>query len=159
MQNVQEQLSCGTSLPEAAVVWQVHLLRCQPSKLPFVGAVVLLGVLSAWVLFGQLLLVLLALVLLCKAAGEYLFPLTYRLDADGVWVSGFLLRQGLRWQEAKRLVSEGNGLYISPFANPSPLERFRGLHLRFADNGSVGDRSTVLDALTRWAPHLMQEGH
>src|SRR5579885_2318811 len=117
MQNGHEQLHADATVPKDAVVWQVHLLRCQPSKLPFVGAVVLLGVLSAWVLFGQLLLVLLALVLLCKAAGEYLFPLTYRLDADGVWVSGFLLRQGLRWQEAKRLVSEGNGLYISPFAN------------------------------------------
>ncbi|HLH80488.1 MAG TPA: hypothetical protein VKV29_09435 [Chthonomonas sp.] len=157
MQNGQEQLCADVPVPKDAVVWQVHLLRSQPQKLPFVGAVVLLGVLSAWVLFGQLLLALVALILLCKAAGEYLFPITYRLDADGVWLNGFLLRQGLQWQEAKRLVSEENGFYVSPFAVASPLERFRGLHLRFANDGSVGDRAMVLGAIARWAPHLINE--
>lgn len=152
----------GSPKTEAPVglTWRIHLLSQRPQKLPLVVGTVALGTLCAWMLFGNLLPSLLAFILLVRAASEYLFPVTYQIDKEGVCAKGFALHLALNWSSTNRLKDEGSTLFFSPFATPSALEAFRGVRIRLAPNGEVGDRKTVYAALVQWAPHLLKEhGH
>lgn len=150
-----------SALPSAAPVpvlaWRVHLLRRDPSRLPALLLVLFLGAACVWLLFGRPLPVVAALILLLGASSEYLFPISYRITTEGVYADAPASRMALRWKEARRCFSVPAGLVVTPLAAPSRLDAFRGVLLRFAPDGSPGDRASVQSALARCAPALLPE--
>ena len=50
-----------------------------------------------------------------------------------------------------------NAILITSLAAPSRLDAFRGILLRFAEEGQPGDRNSVLAALAHHAPHLLED--
>lgn len=145
------------ALPETtpALVWSVHLVRRSPQRLPGVIMVLFLGAGCVWMIFQQILPVLAAVVLLLGACSDFLFPIRYRLNAEGLWADGLTSRMHLRWKEARRCVLEPRAVTLTPLPTPSRLDAFRGVTLRFAPSGEPGDRASVLEALRSYVPTLL----
>lgn len=112
--------------------WRVHLARQQPERLPVV-LLVLVGapVLGLW-LMGHWLFALAALWMVFSATADYLLPVRYELNTEGVRQKGWSPRV-MRWEKVKRVVWGEQGVLLSPFAQPSRLDAFRGVFLWYGD--------------------------
>lgn len=137
-----------------ALTWRVHLLQRHPKRLPGLMIGLGIGLGGVWLMSASPLMVLLALVLLVGACSDYLFPLRYRITAEGVFAEGLTSRYVLRWPEVKRALPEPAGLILTPLATPSRLDAFRGVLLRYASDGEPGDRTSVCALLRHYAPAL-----
>ena len=156
-QTTQTASLTENSVSEAApaLVWSVHLVRRAPQRLPVLGMVLFLGAGCVWLMFRQILPVLAAVALLLGACTDFLFPIRYRLDAEGLWADGLTSRMHMRWKEARRYVLEPRAVTLTPLPAPSRLDAFRGVTLRFAPTGQPGDRASVLEALRTYVPTLL----
>jgi len=76
----------------------------------------------------------LALVILFASLAKFYFPTRYVLDNEGVTVKTTTQTLKKPWSQYRSSYSDKNGLLLSPFAEPSRLENFRGLYLIFANN-------------------------
>jgi subtilisin family serine protease len=144
--------------PEPQLIWQVHLLRRAPGRLPWLLLILALAVGSTWRLFSAVLPALAALVLLVAATGDYLFPVRYRITEEGVAVDSLTARMHLPWKDARRCRRERGGLLLTPLPYPSRLDAFRGVLLRFAPTGEPGDRASVMAAIATYAAELKVNG-
>lgn len=155
-QTTQSPSPTENVLPETdpALTWTVHLVRRAPERVPVLAMVVALGAACVWMLFQQILPVLAAILLLLGSCSDFLFPIRYRLNAEGLWADGLTSRLHMTWKEARRCVLEPRAITVTPLPTPSRLDAFRGVTLRFAPLGEPGDRASVLDALRRYLPTL-----
>ena len=78
---------------------------------------------------------LLAGVLLGASLGRYFVPTRFELDAEGVIVRFLGQTRRVPWGAVRRVAVGREGVFLSPFAEPSRLDSFRGTLLRFAGNG------------------------
>ena len=122
--------------------WQVHLAKAQPERLPVV-VLVLAGapIVGAW-LMGHWIFGLAALWMLWSATADYLLPIRYEADAEGVRQRGWSPRV-MRWERVKRVVWGEDGVLLSPFAHPSRLNAYRGVFLWY------GDQRETIESLVR----------
>lgn len=156
-QTTQTAPSTANTLSEAAPVlaWSVHLVRRAPHRLPGLVMALFLGAGCVWMMFQQILPVLAAVILLLGSCADFLFPIRYRLNAEGLWADGLTSRLHLGWKEARRCVLEPRAVTVTPLPAPSRLDAFRGVTLRFAPSGEPGDRASVLEALRSYVPTLL----
>jgi hypothetical protein len=77
----------------------------------------------------------LAMVVLFASLAKFYFPTRYRLDDTGVTVKTTTQTLTKEWRLYRSCYRDKNGLLLSPFAEPSRLENFRGLYLIFDGNG------------------------
>ncbi len=141
-----------TSETASTLTWQVHLRKRQPSHLPILGLGIAFGALCTWAIFRQPLPVLVVVVLLFGSVSEYLFPITYQLDATGVMGHYGGSRSALKWKEVRRVIPLRGGVLLSPLPVASRLDAFRGVHIRFAKRDEVGNRAEVMEWIERYLP-------
>jgi len=72
--------------------------------------------------------------LLVAAISDFLFPVRYVMDEEGVWARGLVMRRRMAWAQVRRVARDELGVKLSPLARPSRLEAYRGIYLWFADN-------------------------
>ncbi len=131
--------------------WQVHLARQQPERLP-VLVLVLVGVpiLGAW-LMGHWIFGVIALWMLWSATADFLLPIRYEADAEGIRQRGWSPRV-MRWERVKRVVWSEQGVLLSPFAHPTRLNAYRGIFVWY------GDQREQVEALIRtYCAHALAE--
>ncbi|RLC48755.1 MAG: hypothetical protein DRH70_00130 [Candidatus Coatesbacteria bacterium] len=113
------------------------------STLPFVerpltsvGVLLFLAIILAGIYywFHSCYWVALAGITLFMSLSAYFVPTRYELYDDHIVVKRFLTTQNKKWVEFKRLYSDRNGAFLSPFDSPNRLENFRGLFLRIPHN-------------------------
>ncbi|UCH33738.1 MAG: hypothetical protein JSV65_14370, partial [Armatimonadota bacterium] len=80
--------------------------------------------------------------LVFAAVAEFLLPITYRIDAEGVSFRNFLSLRHLKWADVKRCYRDAHGVKLSPLARPSRLEAYRGIYVWLGEDGEA-----VLDAI------------
>ncbi|HUT02350.1 MAG TPA: hypothetical protein VM163_00465 [bacterium] len=78
--------------------------------------------------------VVLAGITLFMSLSAYFVPTHYELYDDHMVIKRFLTTQNKKWAEFKRLYSDRNGAFLSPFDSPNRLENFRGVFLRIPHN-------------------------
>lgn len=143
-----------------ALTWRSHLLQREPGRLPILLLAFCVGALCVWLLFGRLLPVLAAVLLLVNATGEYLFPQRFRLNETGVYADAPTSCLALRWEDVRRCLPQRRGILLSPLPVASRLDAFRGIYLRFAPDGEPGDRASVLAVIAHYAPSCLEtEAH
>ena len=86
----------------------------------------------------------LALILLGGSVSPYFSLTRYRLDEKGVTVFKTFYRTEKRWSQFRSYYPDRSGVLLSPFSEPSRLENFRGLYLRFS-----GNRDEVLERISQ----------
>ena len=123
--------------------------------MPGLVGILLLGAGCVWIIFQSLLPVIAAIVLLLGTASEYLFPVTFSFDEDGVSTKGLTNRSALKWSEVKRVLIGSKDVVLTPLPVPSRLDEFRGVVIRFAANGQTGDRESVLGYIREVKPELL----
>lgn len=131
--------------------WQVHLMKRQPERLP-VLVLVLVGVpiLGAW-LMGHWIFGVAALWMLWSATADFFIPIRYEADAEKVRQRGWSPRV-MRWDKVKRVVWGEEGVLLSPFAQPTRLNAFRGIFLWY------GDHREQVEALVRtYCAHALSD--
>jgi hypothetical protein len=77
---------------------------------------------------------------------RYFVPTEYTLDPTGVRVRFLGTERRRAWADVRGLYAHRDGVHLSPFARPSPLDPFRGTFVRFA-----GNRDAVLGFCERHA--------
>lgn len=127
-------------------------MKQDPSKLPGLLFMLMAAAACVWGLFHGVLPVLVAQVLLVGATQDYLFPVRYRITESGVYADGLTSRNELAWGEVKRCVEAPGGVLVTPLAAPSRLDGFRGIFLRYAPEGTPGDRKQVTACIEHAAP-------
>ncbi len=100
-------------------------------------------------------LALATIVLLTGSTSEYLFPISYRMTAEGVFANVLLNRLALKWSEIRRCAADSEGVLLTPLEFPSRRDGFRGVFLRFADEGQTGNRAEVMAQIAHYVPHLI----
>lgn len=134
------------------LVWNIHLLRQQPQRLPVVLGASLFVASVAWMLFHNLFFSFAAILMILSAAAEYLFPCQYRLTNLAARCRYGANRFEIEWKRVRRVLLYKDGVRLSPLPSPSRLDNFRGVFLRFAPNGQTGDRESVLRAVKSLRP-------
>lgn len=137
------------------LAWRVHLLRRYPNRIPVLALTLLIALLGVYMMFGNPLLALVAVLLLIGATSEFIFPIAYRLTEEGIEADTLTARMKLPWKDARRCLCDRRSVTLSPLAQASRLDGFRGVTLRFAPNGEPGDRDSVLAIIARCAPALL----
>ncbi len=133
--------------PSPGLGWTVHPLRDHPWRGVLLLAVVLAveGALS--VVWESPWLAVIGAFLLVAATGRFLFPTRFVLDDAGVHVTFLGARQHRPWSEVRRLREAREGVLLSPFRRPSPLDGPRGIFVVFAEGGA--NRAEVMAELRR----------
>ncbi len=134
-----------------AMSWRVHLAARRPWQAVAVVVIILLGLsavsalaLPGWGMGGKSLLVLLAAVLLFGSIAEFLFPVTYTLDAAGAHSRYPGSYRTLPWERVRRVYLRPDGIKLSPLAIRSWAETYRGVMLR------TTEREAVLADIRAW---------
>jgi len=118
-----------------SLAWTVWLLRRERPLRSVVAVVVVVLSLYAGVhIVGNAFVVGLYAVVLLVAIGEFLFPVSYRLNRDGARATSWYGTVSIPWQRVRRLQRDSRGIKLSVYPRDTLLDRFRGMYLRFEDN-------------------------
>ena len=139
----------GIAIGGLPLRWRVHLLMRSRQSLPLLLLTLLFADGCIWFIFGAWMPVIAATLLLLGSVRDYLFPLSYILDDEKATATGFLTHATIRWSEVKRVAVGKPGILLSPHAEASRLDSFRGVLLRPAPVGLPCDRANLLVEIER----------
>jgi len=129
---------------EAQLTWISHPVREEPARTWIIVLFVALTAAAVWLYAFNGYWAALSAAVLLFAVREWFLPTRYLLDETGATRYFLVFRHHKPWREIKRLSPDRHGLLLSPFPEPSRLDAFRGLYLRFS-----GNREAVLDFAER----------
>lgn len=120
-----------------AIEWVVHPVRRRPwvSVAVSLFVVCVIGIVR-FATDSQAFAVLTAIIMVASLAKFY-FPTRYRIDDGCVTVKTTTQTLKKEWSLYRSCYPDKNGILLSPFAEPSRLENFRGLYLMFDKNGEA----------------------
>jgi len=75
-----------------------------------------------------------SVVILLGALGPFFLPTDYELTSDKVRVRFLFSQREKDWSFYRSFYVDKNGILLSPFEQPSRLENFRGIYIRFGRN-------------------------
>lgn len=135
MDEQQEQSSVTAAGRGESLAWVSHPMKRRPMVAATVSVfIVVCGVLiqvstdSPW--FAGL-----GMVVLFASLAKFYFPTKYELSDEGVTVKTTTQTLKKEWKLFRSFYRDKNGVLLSPFAEPSRLENFRGMYLIFDRNG------------------------
>lgn len=115
--------------------WVVHPVTRRPWVSAAVTAFVVAVVVLVRITTESPAFAVLALVIMAASLAKFYFPTRYKLDDKGVTVKTTTQTLTKEWKLYRSCYPDKNGILLSPFAEPSRLENFRGLYIMFQGNG------------------------
>ena len=117
-------------LESDGISWTVHLAREMPAKLCLVALGYVMALAAWWYFLPVPAALLLPLVALTSALSEFLFPVTFTINAEGVSQKclPFFHRQ-LAWNDIRRASAGQDGFFVTSLRLPSRLDQFRGIRI------------------------------
>lgn len=114
--------------------WTVHPLKANWKV--SIGLIAFLIAINTAVYFSfdSLTFLFLSIVFLFGSLSSFFLPTTYILNNEGITVKSVFRKSTRNWSYFKSYYSERKGVFLSPFPQPSRLENFRGLFIRFNNN-------------------------
>jgi len=114
--------------------WISHPAFEEPWRNLIVLFFLIVTALALWLGTGSINWAVLGVIALLFAVRQWFIPTHYRLDEQGVQVRVLCWRRRKNWSAIKRASTDRNGVLLSAFAQPSRLDAFRGMFLRFSGN-------------------------
>jgi len=111
--------------------WSCHPLRKRPLVSVAVTLFVIFAVTYVYYSFDSVGFALLTLIVFSLSLARYYFPTHYRLSEKGVTIKTPTQTISKAWSEYRSFYPDKNGVLLSPFAEPSRLENFRGIYLMY----------------------------
>lgn len=114
--------------------WTVHPLKANWKV--SIGLIVFLIAINTAIYFSfdSLTFLFLSIVFLFGSLSSFFLPATYILNDEGITVKSIFRKSTRNWGYFKSYYPEKKGIFLSPFPQPSRLENFRGLFVRFNNN-------------------------
>ena len=120
----------GTSLK-----WVSHpFLDDGPLKSSLLVVFILGLSIGVYFTFGGFLYAGITFAFLFFSLSRYFLPVQYELTEMEVRISHLGFTRVMLWRNCRNLYTHREGIYLSSFARPSPLDAFRGCFLRFKAN-------------------------
>ncbi len=116
------------------IEWRSWPIRDDVPKSLLLVAVVLVVCVGVGFSFDGLGYGLIAVAILGVGLSRYFLPTRYTLDETGVLARFMGQTQRMPWSDVRRTLVHREGIHLSPFPEPSRLDSFRGVFLRFAGN-------------------------
>ena len=137
MNDIQTQDTANATVePDegAVLAWTVHPMKRRP--LVAVAVTLFIMLIGAIVFYSteSRLFAVLALVILFASVAKYYFPTSYRLSDLKITIKSTTQTLHKEWSLYRSCWPDKNGILLSPFAEQSRLENFRGIYLLFNDN-------------------------
>ena len=116
------------------LVWEVHRARGKAGQAAVVAAAAVGAGMICQALFHSLPFALFSVVAVLGATAEFLFPIRYRLDAEGAELRNLHNWRRIGWEEVKKVYVSEREIKLSPLSRPGPRESFRGVLLQCPEN-------------------------
>jgi len=130
--------------------WTLHLAARRPGRAIVALIIIFLTLFAVafftqgWNLGGKILILGLAVLLLLSSIAEFMFPVTYTLDAEGAHARLPGSHRVLAWNRVRRVYLRPDGIKLSPLAARGWIESYRGVLLR------TPSRDEVLEQVRAW---------
>jgi len=114
--------------------WTVHPVKRKPMVSVLVTLfIAAVAVMIYWSTESQLFTVL-GLLIFSLALAKFYVPTKYRLSDKNIMVAGTSQKLYKDWKQFRTFYPDKNGVFLSPFVEPSRLENFRGFYLMTEKN-------------------------
>ena len=133
------------SIPQET--WRVHPLRENWTRSTLLLLSLLLLFSGIYWLFQSAFVTLLSAIFVTGSLYRYFVPFQYELYENQLVVKAPFYRLTKPWEAFRSFYVDNNGVLLSPFAQPSRLENFRGVYVRFGTN-----RSEIVDFIETKIP-------
>ena len=120
--------------PGGMLEWRCHPVTRRPSVSIAVSVFVIVVAVAVSYSTDSRLFTVLALVIMLGSLAKFYFPTSYKLTDKTVAVKTTTTTITKEWSQYRSFYPDKNGVLLSPFAEPSRLENFRGIYLMFAEN-------------------------
>ncbi|MHB9025605.1 MAG: hypothetical protein ACYC7E_15790 [Armatimonadota bacterium] len=124
------------SYPEPTT-WTIHAAARKPAKAAVAVLIILVALLAVNALGGTWVHLVLAALLLVGSIAEFLFPVTYTLDAAGAHSRHLGSHRVVPWERVRRVSLRPRGVKISPLPAPGWAEAYRGVLLRTVERDTI----------------------
>lgn len=137
--------------------WTVHLLRRHPWRFLVLLPVIFFALVFLHSLAAGWFITLLALAIFFFAIAEFLLPIHYQIDDEGVHSRLFGSHRLLPWVSIRRIYCYKNSLLLSTMAKRTRLESYRGLLLRCVDSPEMLQILQGWFAAKALSPEIIEE--
>lgn len=120
--------------PGAMLEWRCHPAKRRLSVSFAVSLFVIIVAMAVFYSTDSRAFTVLALVVMLGSLAKFYFPTSYKLTAETVNIKTTTTTISKAWSQYRSFYPDKNGVLLSPFAEPSRLENFRGLYLMFSNN-------------------------
>jgi len=126
------------------VEWSVHLMRGNARRTAGAIAACVVALVLVYFAFRSPWLTILGGLIFFGSLSDWFLPVTYRLTTRGASYSNFVFRRRIAWDDVRSTYRADFGVKLSPFSQPTRLDRFRGVIVRFAAGDGPGGRDEVI---------------
>lgn len=134
MRPVDDAAAIGERPPAERLEWAVTPYRDRPGRTVIVAAVIASVAAGAFAAFRDPFLTALAALLLVGSLRPFFARTEYVLDAEGISMRRGWTRSRRKWDDFRSHYADRHGVTLSPFAEASWLESYRGMRLLLAAN-------------------------
>ncbi len=127
-------------LEEETLEWVSHPASERPWATVVLVIVMILAAAAAALTLQNLWWGIVGLLLLCLSMWNYLLPVRFRMDGQGIEKKSLFGTEKKTWKEVRSWIPDRYGVLLSPFPEPTRLAKFRGLSVQFS-----GNREEVLE--------------
>jgi len=114
--------------------WVVHLLKENVLKSTLLILFLILFCIAVYLAFQIPFYAFLSAVILFGSLNTFFLPVKYSFYSDKVMIRFPFSKRSKPWRGFKSYYIDKRGILLSPFPNPSRLENFRGMYVRFGNN-------------------------
>ncbi len=132
--NQSSESNLATVGDGASLEWSCHPVKRRPLYSAGITLFVLLVLAMVYNTTQSAFFGLLAFIIMFASLAKFYFPTHYRLSDKGVTVKTTTQTLSKNWSDFRSFYPDKNGILLSPFAEPSRLENFRGLFIMFNNN-------------------------
>lgn len=119
----------------AVLEWTCHPMKRRPLAAVLTSVLIIVLTFIVYLSTESRMFAVLALVILLLSLAKFYFPTQYRLTDRRIMIKTTTHTQVKEWPLYRSSWPDKNGILLSPFADQSRLENFRGLFLLFDRNG------------------------
>lgn len=128
------------------LTWTTHPIRKRPLVSVLVVILIMAAGMAAYYTMDSKAFGVLAMVVLFLSLAKFFLPTKFIITDKTITIKTTTQKTTKPWSIFRSFYPDRNGVLLSPFAEPSRLENFRGMYLIFADNREqvVETLSTIL---------------
>lgn len=120
--------------------WVSWPMKEKPGATVVLVVIMLVSAFAASVMMENIWWGIIGIALLLLSMWSYFLPVEFVMDSAGVSKKSLFGKEVRKWREVRSIVTDANGVLLSPFKEPTRLAKFRGLGVQFS-----GNREEVLE--------------